>query len=85
MNLSLYQALDEFGFPKFSSETGRPVFALKAHDVEEFEGVVSRYGAEASGVKEMVLAANKGQSIAAAKSTVYAVQVQKGLHDQNSY
>lgn len=38
------QAKDEFGQPKFSRETGRPMFALKGHDVEEFFGVAARYG-----------------------------------------
>lgn len=37
------QALDEFGAPKFSRE-GLPKFAIRGHDVEEFVGVVRRYG-----------------------------------------
>lgn len=43
------QALDEFGFPRFSKETGNPIFALRGHDIEEFAGVVRRYGIEATG------------------------------------
>lgn len=38
------QALDEFGAPKFDKE-GNPKLALRGHDVEEFVGVVRRYGA----------------------------------------
>lgn len=64
------QDVDEFGAPKFSKQTGRPIFALKGHDVEEFVGVVARYGADtACGVRELVAAANKGPSIAPALIT----------------
>ena len=52
--------------PKFSKQTGRPVFAIRGHDVEEFVGVVERYGAEATNVQALVRAANKGPSIAQA-------------------
>lgn len=37
------QALDEFGAPKFDKE-GNPRLALRGHDVEEFIGVIRRYG-----------------------------------------
>ncbi len=37
------QAKDEFGQPKFD-KLGRPVFTMRPHDVEEFIGVVRRYG-----------------------------------------
>jgi putative metallopeptidase len=60
------QDRDEFGAPKFGRSSGLPVFALRGHDVEEFTGVVRRYGADATGVREMVAAANKGPEIAAA-------------------
>lgn len=36
-------ARDEFGVPRFD-KMGSPVFAMRAHDVEEFVGVVRRYG-----------------------------------------
>lgn len=39
------QARDDFGQPRFNRDTGRPIWAMRAHDVEEFIGVVSRYGA----------------------------------------
>jgi hypothetical protein len=58
------QANDPFGAPRFNKQTGRPIFTMRGHDVEEFIGVVRRYGAEAAGVKEMVDAANAGPEIA---------------------
>jgi hypothetical protein len=36
--------LDEFGSPKFTKE-GAPVYGIRGHDVNEFLGVVRRYGA----------------------------------------
>lgn len=56
------QATDEFGAPKFSRETGQPVLKLRGHDVEEFVGVVRRYGASVD-VRRMVDAANKQPEI----------------------
>lgn len=37
------QKLDEFGSPAFTKE-GAPKLAIRGHDVEEFVGVVRRYG-----------------------------------------
>lgn len=56
------QKLDEFGMPKFKQD-GTPSFAIRGHDVEEFVGVVARYGAEAAGVSAMVDAATAGPTI----------------------
>jgi len=56
------QATDEFGSPKFNKE-GQPVLKLRGHDVEEFVGVVRRYGASVE-VQEMVDAANKPAEVA---------------------
>jgi hypothetical protein len=50
------QARDVYGMPKFNRE-GQPVFSMRGHDVEEFVGVVARYGSAATGVAEMVEAA----------------------------
>lgn len=61
------QAMDEFGAPRFNQTTGKPVFCMKGHDVEEFVGVVRRYGAEAAGVKDLIDAANKPPLIDKAK------------------
>ncbi|APG91136.1 putative metallopeptidase [Sinorhizobium americanum] len=58
------QDVDAFGAPKFSKSTGRPVFVIRGHDVEEFVGVVRRYGADAAGVRAMVDAANQKPEIA---------------------
>jgi hypothetical protein len=57
---------DAFGAPKFMKSTGLPAFALRGHDVEEFVGVVRRYGAAAAGVQAMIDAAAGGPTIAAA-------------------
>lgn len=58
------QERDAFGAPKFSKSTGKPVFTLRGHDIEEFVGVVRRYGAGATHVKALVDAANAGPEIA---------------------
>lgn len=54
------QAIDEYGSPKFRKD-GTPVFTIRQHDVEEFVGVVERYGVGAleTGVSRMVEAAKK--------------------------
>jgi hypothetical protein len=54
------QAVDDYGSPKFTRE-GKPKFAIKGHDVEEFVDVVTRYGVSASsvGVKALVEAAKQ--------------------------
>ncbi|ATZ96710.1 hypothetical protein DYD83_15820 [Dickeya fangzhongdai] len=56
------QAVDQFGAPKFNKE-GRPVLKLRGHDVEEFVGVVRRYGASRD-VQELVDAANQPAEVA---------------------
>lgn len=57
------QETDEFGAPKFS-QSGLPVFRLRAHDVEEFTGIVRRYGADAAHVRELVDAASRPPEVA---------------------
>lgn len=52
------QATDEFGAPKFNKDTGQPVLKLRGHDVEEFVGVIRRYGASVD-VQAMIDAAAK--------------------------
>jgi len=52
---------DAFGAPKFKKSTGLPSFTLRGHDVEEFVGVVRRYGAAAAGVQAMIDAAAEGR------------------------
>lgn len=60
------QEIDEFGAPKFTRE-GSPKFAMRGHDVEEFVGVVARYGVEATQVDAMVQAAKAGPTVALAR------------------
>jgi hypothetical protein len=57
------QARDEFGAPVFVKSTGLPKLAIRGHDVEEFVGVVRRYGAGVD-VQRMVDAANAAPEVA---------------------
>lgn len=57
------QAMDEFDSPKFDL-AGNPKLKLQGHDVEEFHGVVRRYGANES-VKEMARLANEKPEVSA--------------------
>jgi hypothetical protein len=50
------QQRDAFGAPKFHRDTGDPLWGVRGHDVEEFVGVVARYGTEATGTTELVKA-----------------------------
>jgi hypothetical protein len=59
------QAQDAFGAPKFTPE-GMPVWSIRGHDVEQFVGVVRRYGAGAARVRELVDAANRRPEVAPA-------------------
>lgn len=52
------QATDEFGSPRFNKDSGLPVFTMRGHDVEEFVGVVRRYGVTSPELQAMVEAAN---------------------------
>lgn len=56
------QARDEWGELKFTDE-GLPKLKMQAHDVEEFTGVVRRYGPSRE-VEEMVKAAKSVPEIA---------------------
>lgn len=57
------QEVDEFGAPKFYRDSGLPKLCMRGHDVEEFIGVVRRYGAS-SDVQELVGAANNPAEVA---------------------
>lgn len=52
------QAKDAYGAPRFDQKSGRPIYAIRGHDVEEFTGVVRRYGATSPDVRALVQAAN---------------------------
>lgn len=56
------QAIDPFGLPRFDRD-GRPVFAMRGHDVEQFVGVARRYGAGPAGLTEIVEAALAGPAV----------------------
>lgn len=60
------QKLDPFGAPKFNKDTGEPMFELKGHDVEEFIGVVRRYGTgnPEGPLAQLVAAANSKPEVA---------------------
>lgn len=59
------QAKDEWDVPRFHKESGRPIYAIKGHDVEEHVPVVERYGAGIldGSVARLVEAARRGPTI----------------------
>lgn len=57
------QDTDEFGAPKFYRDSGLPKLCMRGHDVEEFVGVVRRYGAS-SDVQEIIDAASQPAEVA---------------------
>lgn len=59
------QLRDAFGEPKFNKE-GKPKFGIMGHDVEEFVGIVRRYGAgsAAGSTAKLVEAANRPAEVA---------------------
>lgn len=65
----LYHCAQKVGSegPVFNGQTGKPAWAIRGHDVEQFVGVVRRYGAMASGVSELVEAAINGPEIVEAR------------------
>lgn len=75
------QDVDSFGAPKFNRSTGEPVYVVRGHDVEQFVGVVRRYGADAAGVREMVDAANRPPKIARLASNTPAAPAICALPD----
>jgi hypothetical protein len=56
------QAVDTYGMKKFEKRTGLPVWGMRGHDVEEFIGVVRRYGGNRS-VQDLVAAANEAPTV----------------------
>lgn len=60
------QERDAIGAPKFRKGTGLPAFTMRGHDVEEFVGVVRRYGVGAGAGQTLALveAAQRGPEIA---------------------
>jgi hypothetical protein len=62
------QERDPYGAPKFRKD-GSPAFTIRGHDVEEFVGVVARYGtgAAAGQTAALVAAANRAPIICEAE------------------
>ncbi|WP_280041260.1 putative metallopeptidase [Pseudomonas sp. Hg5Tf] len=56
------QATDQYGAPKFTQE-GLPKLQMRSHDVEEFVGVVRRYGA-GEDVQQLIDAASRPPEVA---------------------
>jgi hypothetical protein len=59
------QEKNEFGAPKFHRDSGLPKLCIRGHDVEEFVGVVRRYGPSFE-VDQMVQAAQKKPELSTA-------------------
>lgn len=57
------QRFDNEGQPMFHRETGKPLWAMRAHDCEEFVSVVRLFGAKAAGVQAMIDAAAEAPEI----------------------
>lgn len=57
------QAEDRYGAPRFHRDTGLPIYIIRGHDVEEFTGVVRRYGPTSRDVRDMVDAASQSPLI----------------------
>lgn len=58
----IVQATDQYGAPKFTQE-GLPKLQMRGHDVEEFVGVVRRYGA-GEDVQQLIDAASRPPEVA---------------------
>ena len=59
------QAHDIYGAPKFNRMTGEPVPTMRAHDIEEFDCVVKKYGAWRPDIARFLEAAMLGDTEAA--------------------
>lgn len=57
------RARDADGEPKVSPVTGEPMWAIRGHDIEQFNAVVARYGSsDVHGVEEFIEAARLGDA-----------------------
>ncbi|MGV7034858.1 putative metallopeptidase [Methylobacterium symbioticum] len=56
------QAKDRWGAPRFSKATGLPIFTMRGHDVEEFVGIVARYGVGAAAGQTAALVEAAGRA-----------------------
>ena len=53
-------AEDKDGEPKYNEDTGRPVYRIVGHDVEEFSAVARRYGAWNADLQQFAQALKEG-------------------------
>jgi hypothetical protein len=62
------QKKDRWGAPRFNNQTGKPILGIRGHDVEEFVGIVARYGvgAAAGQTRALVEAAGRAPLICSA-------------------
>jgi hypothetical protein len=63
----IQQKLDEFQSPMFYKDSGLPILTLVGHDVEEFIGVVERYGAFSHELERMKQALNSAPELSIEK------------------
>jgi hypothetical protein len=42
--MHMAQAVDRYGTPRFNLQSGDPIWAIRPHDLEEFDAIVKRYG-----------------------------------------
>lgn len=63
------QALDQDGQPRFHAITGDPIWGLRGHDIEQFNGVIRRYGVGPAMASETALAIAAGPTVAPAAIT----------------
>lgn len=73
------QALDDFGAPRFTKD-GLPKLKIRGHDVEEFVGVVRRYGPSVD-VKRLVDAETPARSFALAALPTPAEPASRQSHN----
>jgi hypothetical protein len=74
------QALDEYGAPRFNRMSGEPIWAIRGHDIEEFNAVVARYGAWSPDVVAFIAAARQGDAASEkAATTKSAVTIKRGV------
>ena len=53
-------AEDKDGEPKYNEDTGRPVYCIVGHDIEEFSAVARRYGAWSLDLQDFAQALKEG-------------------------
>lgn len=57
------QKRDSYGTPRFNNITGEPIWGIAGHDVEEFNAVVSRYGAHSEDIRAFIAAAQSHDAL----------------------